>query len=311
MKVLAAFEEQMLKAAISPLASASATLGVLGAGVGGAREYMKAKEEGQGTGGALRNALSGAATGGLLGAGAGAGLHALKPDVAGSIGRFGQRQVHALTGWTPQGGIRAGLRDGAFDAAERLHAAQKNLSELHGGSALLRAGKALPAGHAFHGKTLQEISSALPDVQKELTRAHEGYEAMNKAESMGLTSIPGVFRSVKEHGLLPTIGAGFNAQIKGTSGMDKALQLGLPALGMASALRGGAGPDEEGRGRAERVGEQVGQLVGGIAGSPVPVVGQMLLGEGAGRVGRFAGKMVDRFSGSQPIPASGYQGELR
>lgn len=301
-KVLDAFEREMLKVALSPLATSAATLGTIGAGIGGVRNYMKAKEEGRSTGDAMGKALGGAVSGGLLGAGAAGITHAVSPSTTGSIARFGQRQVHGLTGWTPEGGIRA-MRDGAYDAAERLTAAQKAMHEAHEGMGLLQAGKAIPAKHIHAGKTLEQIQAHMPEVQKELTKAHDSYEAMSRAEQMGLTSIPGTFKSIRQHGLLPTLSAGWNAQIKGTGPVEKALQIGLPAVGLASAIRSDAGPDEEGRGKAERVGEQVGQVVGNVAGGAIPIVGQMLVGEGAGRAGKAVGRLVDRFTG-QPIPAS-------
>src|ERR1700722_10541625 len=112
------FAELVSKAApklknVGSLGGAGLMLGSIGgAGLGAASGFHDARERGESVGGAAlgglaggaRGALRGAAAGGLAGGGLGA---ALKTDVSGlargtgMVGmgsRFGQRQVHALTG---------------------------------------------------------------------------------------------------------------------------------------------------------------------------------------------------------------------
>lgn len=93
--------------------------GLVGAAAGGVHGYREAKQQGAGTGDAVLHGLlrapGGAGKGALLGslglgaleaAGAipgAAGAATKAPGILGSAARFGQRQVHGLTGWTPRG----------------------------------------------------------------------------------------------------------------------------------------------------------------------------------------------------------------
>jgi hypothetical protein len=155
---------------------------------------------------------------------------------AGALGRFGQRQLHSLTGWTPKGGLE-------------------------------------PLRMASHGST------------------GPARDALVKAEQMGLTSIPGVAKAVGKHGLLPVLRAGGAAQWHGTSPGMKALMVGLPAAGMAHAAIAQPPP---GQSREESIGHEVGNLVGGIAGAPMPIIGSAVLGEGLGQAGKVIGRGVHK-----------------
>lgn len=124
-------------------AGAGAGLGAAGGAAGGAaigagKGYQQAREAGAEPGAAagrgLLGSLGGAAKGALLGAGVGtlglggaaAALRRYRvgalPAMGGPIGaisRFGQRQVHGLTGWKPSGGLQS-IRGGAWAAEEAL-----------------------------------------------------------------------------------------------------------------------------------------------------------------------------------------------
>jgi len=135
-RALLSFHDELLKTSAVPwqqIGRAVGTFGgagaALGAGVNGLREgynaYQEAKDQGSGGvmagihglfGGAA-GAYKGGLLGGLAGSAAGAaGAHfaggttksiadkLLANRVGGAVGRFGQRQVHGLTGWTPAGG---------------------------------------------------------------------------------------------------------------------------------------------------------------------------------------------------------------
>lgn len=220
-QAIEAFQDELQKIAAG-LAPA-ATLGVLGAGLGGFSGYSRARQEGKSVGGALGAAGKGALTGGALGALGGAGLSKVAPGVAGAIGRFGQRQVHGVTGWSPKGGL-AEMRMSPGDAA-----------------------------------------SSLPEFAKH----------------------------VKDKGVLGAIGAGARHQLNGASLPEKALVLGLPAAGLAGELRKSQVADLD-HSKEENVGRRIGELVGGLAGGPIPLVGSAMLGEAAGRVGQLAGKGVHK-----------------
>jgi hypothetical protein len=156
------------------------------------------------------------------------------PGVLGALSRFGQRQLHSVSGWTPKGGLE-------------------------------------PLRMASYGTT---------------GRARE---ALQKAEGMGLTSLPGVAKAVGQHGLLPVLRTGAEAQWHGMSPGWKAVSVGAPALGLAnSALR----EPTPGSSKEESVGHDLGNLVGGIAGAPMPIIGSAVLGEGFGQVGKYIGRGV-------------------
>lgn len=262
---LLVFRDELRKlAAVNPRLGSAATLGVLGtlggAGIG-AFMHKRHPEDGESTLGA---AARGAAIGGL----GGASMGALLPEAARkAVSRFGLRELHAATGYMPEGESLRSLHAGSFPArAERVQAQRAlNKAQLEGGN--------------------------VAKAQKHLDRKLEAEDAARKAEEWGMTSLPGLAKSVKQHGLLPTMGRGFRAQMSGAHPLNKALMLGFPALGVAQALHD---PNLRESGRSgEEVGYQGGQLVGGVLGGMLPFgVGQVLQ-EGVGRVGRFAGRGVD------------------
>lgn len=171
----------MLGSAGALLGHGAAAGAVLGGLHGAYKNYRAAKDEGAGTGtaglhalgGALGGIPSGALGGALIGGGAGAALHTLRPQAAeglrkalsspesrlGALGRFGQRQVHGLTGWTPPEGLSA--------------------DSVRGGSWATRRAADAAAGTSGFDQAL-----AAHEVQK-------------KVESKGLTHLPGVVDALK------------------------------------------------------------------------------------------------------------------
>lgn len=148
--------------------------------------------------------------------------------VGGALGRFGQRQLHSVTGWAPKGGL----------------------------------------------------------------------SAMKMAPTEAATSLPGFVRQVREKGLVGAVGAGAKHQLQNAGMTERALMVGLPALGVASELHR---PDASAQGeksKEERVGKQVGGLVGGLAGGAMPIAGGLVLGEGFGRAGAAVGRGVHRVRGA-------------
>jgi hypothetical protein len=248
-----------------------------GAGLGGLRGYHKAREEGAGVGEALLHGAGGAAhgasTGALVG---GAGLGALEasgvaPGLYGRLGgmkgpigagaRFGERQVHALTGWTPKGffspeGARQ-IGAGAADAAARL------------------------------------ARDASPEARK-------AFDAAERAEGMGITSLPGFVRSVREHGLGKTMAAGAADQWHAGGRLGKALAVGVPAATVVGEL-GRKGPEAEGRtGRLLGAAGQVGAMSLGT----LPIAGTLAVNAATRHVANAAGKLRGRGSevGHNPAP---------
>lgn len=177
-RTLDAFAAEIVKQAsrlssIGALLGPGAALGAAAGGLGGAvHGYRKAKEQGSsGVMGGLGGALSGAQTGALVGGTAGIAAGALRPQLGkalieragdkdgalGALTRFGQRQVHAVTG---HGDINA-LRGGSYSA-------KKELDRLVG-------------------------SGADP---KKIQMAKETYDAAQRGVERGLTNLPGIGKAL-------------------------------------------------------------------------------------------------------------------
>jgi hypothetical protein len=258
--------------------------GLAGAGIGAVRGYRRAKEEGATTGqaavhgllGAGGGALRGATIGGLAGGAGGAVLGAARPTAAeavrkatmgapvvGSLSRFGQRQVHGLTGWKPSEGIGSiGL--GAEPAKKALDALKKK-----------RDSGEIEAGFVdkLLGRTNAEVAA------KQVSNAEKAYQAAENAERMDLTSIPGYAKSLVTNGPLKTIGAGASHMWAGSHPAMKAGIIGLPAYEVGKAVMGPA-EDEQGHSRARRVAGAITSGVGQTIFSPMAMGTQMLLGSG-------------------------------
>lgn len=183
-----------------------------------------------------------------------------------SVGRFLGRQLHSVSGWTPKGGLAA-LRPASYSAMEEV---QRLRGQLAG---------------------VPHWSPEATHLQGQLSTAEKGLGALQKAEGMGLSSIPGVFKAVHRYGAMPVLRAGAAAQWHGTSPGMKALMVGLPAAGIAAAALQKPPPGES---RESGMGYQLGNLVGGIAGAPMPIIGSLAFGEGLGQLGRYAGKGVHK-----------------
>lgn len=271
---------------------------LLGAGIKGVRGYRDAREQGAGRGQALGAGLGGAAGGaakgaliggatGLVGGGA-AGY--LKPSLGNKMraavdavpgAHFGQRQVHALTDWKPEKGLGS-IGHGAAPKLPAVEAAKKELE-------LARAGK---EGPRIVDRVLGR--SAAQGAEKRLVGAQEAHAAAQKAEEMGLTSIPGYLESLHKHGPGKTFRAAFADQWKGMSPVMKGLTVGVPALELAGAVKSKNEVDEQGHTKSERVGRSLASTAGGLLLSPLPMVTQMAVGSGLSRVGQRAGRLVGR-----------------
>lgn len=252
--------------------------GALGAGVGAYKGYNEAKAQGgSGIGGALRGALStgmqgaigGAAVGAIGGAAAGqrgadfAKSLATKDNTLGVISRFGQRQVHAVTGALPEGFATRGA-----------------------------AVRSIGAGSASALKDLQAVRAKLPTAtgaehaglladQSRLMTTVRGARA---AEEAGFTSIPGMFRSMASPRQFASGAAGAaKQQWHGAKGVvGKASLVGLP-LGMAASEA--ASPDGDAGSVAGSLGESLPYAM-----LPMATAGTMLLGSGLSAAGKRLGR---------------------
>lgn len=219
--VLSAFYSELEKTAAQPLlaalkprlgnvASLGGALGMaggaIGAGVGGLRGYQRAEEEGtSGLSGAAMGALHGgamgAAAGGALGMAGGAlskrDLTGLTSNpVLGAGARFGQRNMHSLTGHLTRDELRA-VGGGAHAAEEGLAAARST---------------------------------------KDVAKARVVRDHAVHAEEMGLHSLPGIARSVMKNGPLETAKAGIQESWHSGGLPTKALIAGIPAVSLAATM---------------------------------------------------------------------------
>jgi hypothetical protein len=287
--------------------------GVGGFGAGAVQGYRQAKEQGGGTLGALwggakrglETGMSGAAVGGLAGLGAGAVSGGVGRGVAQSLtgargplgmaSRTGQRQLHALTGWTPEAGLES-IRGGAWGAKDRAaKALQKWEQSSH---AVTDAQKA----HDLLG--LKPGSPASPGLAKafkeqrlardEYARAMQSKAAIEKSVGHGMTSLPGMYEALKGPNRLEALKAGVGAGWHGETTKMKALNVAAPLAfgGMAVA----ASPEEQ---RGQTLGREA-LTTGASMLTPItvmPTLGGQVLLRGARATGNTLGKGIDKLRG--------------
>lgn len=289
-----AIDTHTLLGNVGALAGSGALVGAVGgAALGGIKRYREARSRGEGIGqGFLEGAggaLHGAGKGALVGAGAGALAGAATPkalydrmsNVAGPVGagaRFGQRQVHAFTGWMPTAGETSSIeriRGGAFRARKAVGRAEEELAS------------------AWGKNDPSDLRSAVRAKQ----RASAGLEGAERAQQMGLTSVPGYLKSLRQKPL-ETLRTGMAEQWHSGGAGAKALTIGLPALGAVSALR--SPESATGAGKGERVGRELGTVAGGVLTAPLPFVPGQVVSTALGRAGGLAGRGIDRLRGRRP-----------
>jgi hypothetical protein len=204
-----------------------------GALIGGARGYRKAKEEGQsGVAGALRGGVQGAVVGGTLGAAGGAaagmagggraqslvrGLSG-QEGATGAVSRFGERQVHSMTGAMPAGGLRA-IGASPKDSAYKAWKAAKD-------TALAGAGKESAGLSGVSDKTVGSLRKAFGHAKA--------------TEELGMTSLPGAAKAFATSPV-QALKAGVGREWHGNPTVGgKLMAVGLPgALVVNDAVAGG------------------------------------------------------------------------
>jgi hypothetical protein len=287
--------QKMLGVAGSTLGHGAAIGAGLGALHGAVKNYEDAREQGAGVGasvgagigGALSEAGTGALYGGALGGLGGAAYHHLNPTAAaelrkklmstdkwyGALGRFGQRQVHGLTGWKPEEGLSSdAIRGGSWRAQQALEKAKTQINPTR--SAIVAA--------------------------KKMVDAEKGMEAA------GLTNVPGMVAAAMGKGpksRLDSLKAVADHQWNGQDMIGRGALLGLGVLPTIGALS--AQDIEGGPGKGEQIGNAVGGLAGSLAGAALPVFPQGHVARAAGRIGQGVGKGVDWLRGRRdPHPAT-------
>ena len=314
-----------------------------GAGVKGVQAYRDAKEQGAGTGGAALHSLMGAAggaqrgamIGGAAGFGAGALAGAVRPGQAsalrgrlsemagiGGAARFGQRQVHAVSGWRPDQADASSIRQlgiGAHGAEQRLKGAVEHANFLH--HALdQRAGRAgqlqdlikkdpslVGKLQSLGGQSEGQLRLDWLKAQREVRSARDGYDSAYRAEHRGLSSIPGLvqYASTNPGGAVDTLRNGFKEQWNSMSPGWKAMMIGAP---LAEAGVAAMSPEQEGQpGKGARIGSSLANAAVGATMGAIPMTtANLLINPVASGAGKLIGAGVDRLRSRHapaPLPA--------
>ena len=282
-------------------AAGGAGVGAVGGSIKGYREAEEAGESGLAGaitgagGGALRGAGVGAALGGAAGLAGGAraadvaGRLAGRKGTLGALSRFGQRQLHSTTGIAPGGAARV-LPSGRINPEYT-----KAVSALRGPGGTHMAGKEVTQAKDVAsrvGKAKGIESKAYEKALKKQKRAEDYLTTAREAEQKGLTSLPGVVRSLgREGGVKDLWRLGIKPQITQQGTMGKSM-VALPVGFAGMELARESDPDESGR--IERFGESLG-MGAGYATSPfIPIAGSEVLSRGTAAAGGAVGKTIDK-----------------
>lgn len=282
--------------------------GAAGAGIGtaagGVSGYRQARQEGAtrgqalmsglsgGLGGASKGVMIGAGVGGVAGMAGGArarglirGLSGRETGALGKVSRFGERQMHSLTGALPEGMTREqAMRHMRMGS----HAKKQMLDQ---------AEAAFKPYESFHTSRLDKAGLK---AKKNLEGAQKAMESQEWLERQGATSLPGYIKSMAKdprETLRHAAREGWYGSGGGMMGAaGKALTIGFPAYGVGKAL---VGPEEEnGMTRGQRIGQALGGAAFGLTGA-VPLLGQSILIGGMTKGLESAGKGVDVLRGKR------------
>jgi hypothetical protein len=212
-----------------------------------------------------------------------AGMAGVARAIPGTLGRFGKRQVHALTGWTPKAGIQS-IRGGAYEATQRLGKARAAVAPGSAGASPRFTDKVLR-------RTPEKVHTrAVAAGHKELVSAQRAHASAQKAESMGLTSLPGYVKALKTHGVGSTMKSGFKEQWDSMGPAGRGLMLGFPTVGAGSEVMRESKPGEAGR--FSRAGTRLGEMAYMMG--PVPIAGQVAAQTVLSGSGKHVGSLFDK-----------------
>lgn len=272
----AAFTDELVKlSAASDVLRTLAGSGMRGALTGGLAGAAAGAATADPEEGRLRGALRGATRGAMLGGATGVaarramdyrllhpGASATQTAVgtarslAGSVKRFGKRQIHGLTGAYRDNPAGMGLESHA-ESAKELH-----LAKLRHADALSRA------------TTPEAREAAGRGYEKAVSGIHARAEAGQRALDAGVTSVPGIL-----HGAVTKPKDTAKALWHHTTGgnrMGMALGVGLPLALHAPGLLRGDESAEGGPTMKRKLLMAGANVAGGIATAGLPIVLQML-----------------------------------
>jgi hypothetical protein len=206
--------------------------------------------------------------------------------------QFGQRQVHGVTGWLPEGKGSVGKRLGQIGMGSETRKGAVDEAKAD----LARAKRDPKAKPSLIGRVLGR--TAVEDAIKSNESALTAYHAAQAAENRGLTNIPGYIKALGQDvqkgpaGVLGAKGAlrtAAHSEITGNP-VNAAMMVGIPGIAAAQELSSGEDPEGRGRGRLRRA---AGHMVGAGAGfalGPMPMTTQNAIQQVAGIPGRGLAK---------------------
>lgn len=297
---LSSFQEELAKmAAPSTILGTGGALGglgvgvggILGAGIGGVRKYQQAREEGgtrlqamgAGLSGAYSGGTTGALAGGALGMAGGSALGHLAPEtgnaivknlnaregIPGAFARFGQRQVHGLTGYAE--GHLGDIRHGAWASRRAEEAARAELSAARAGTS--QPGLIASGVNKVLGRTHVEAAKS------NLAKAVNARKVSEEVERMGMTSVPGYLRSMKQNGVGTTLGTAAKDFWSNADPLTKAMAVGS-GYGVVSEAMKDENPMYPGEGRLSRTARRAADVAAFGLTSPLPMGTQNLISYG-------------------------------
>lgn len=284
--------DELEKIALSPGGTAWAGR-LIGAGIGAAGGgYAGSQTAGDPTSGAIRGAM----LGGL--AGLAGGQIATKAG-RGQVQRFGQRQLHGVTGYMPGRGLvgrgpegtkwyRLGKKGPELTKKQRVD----KLKDMEWGmlptsttasGARQEMGKGMIMGPLTRTLDKSETGKKIVDTMAR-HKARVGQAQQTVAET-GMTSVPGAIK-------------GYTGQIKGVSPLQAAkANLLAPGVAMGVGLPVASGlqsvQDYRNTGDASALGRGMAENLAFGAMGAAPMIPSMAFGELAGRLGGAAGKGIE------------------
>jgi len=176
------------------------------------------------------------------------GARDLAGDSPADVGKFLKRQVHSVTGWTPQGFMSpAGARElGAGDIESSMSAVRKAHTAVNKAPDV----EANLWDRFMDRSTAAKRQIATAKANDELTKARKGLTLSHEATNMGLTSVPGYLKSMVTNGVGKTLSTGAQQQWYTSNPAERALLFGVPAVAMA---HGALAKPEEGHSRLGNV----------------------------------------------------------
>ena len=137
-------------------------------------------------------------------------------------------------------------------------------------------------------------AKAIAKAEKRLKGAKKYLGAAEQAEQMGLTSIPGYARALKQKGVAKTIGAGLGEQWH--SGLAGKAFIGMPLAMAGKELATSSAPG--GEGRFERTGKALSSL--GYAMAPIPLMASSVLPSAISGVASAPRKIMGKLRKMRP-----------